>query len=190
MAAIELARSDTRSAAARRLAFALAVCAMGTTSLLRDAWPRSMHGPFIDLHAAFGTLLCLMVVAQFHAANLRAAASIGLSLHAYCRGVTRLVFLELYVLFGTNELVHVAAALWNKGLYGSAQPAILQPPESLRDYLAYGVVALIIIRVLEARISQRSPTTSTTKESAIGAGLGRGCSAVAAGAGPKSALTR
>jgi hypothetical protein len=190
MAAIELARSDTRSAAARRLVFALAVCATGTTSLLRDAWPGPIHGDFIDLHAVFGMLLCLMVIAQFHAANLRAAASIGVSLHEFCRGLTRLVFLELYVLFGTNELVHVAAALWNRSLHSVAQPAILQPPDSLRDYLAYGVVALVIIRVLEAWLSQRSPTTSSTKDSAIGAGLGRGCSAVAGGVGPKSAVTR
>jgi hypothetical protein len=70
-----------------------------------------------------------------------------------------------------NELVHVAARQWNKGLHGSAPPAILQPPESLRDYLAYGVVALIIIRVLEAWMTQRSPTTSTTKDSMIGGSL-------------------
>jgi diguanylate cyclase (GGDEF)-like protein/PAS domain S-box-containing protein len=37
---------------------------------------------------------------------------------------------------------------------------------------------------------QRLPTTRTTKESSISVGRGRGCSAVAAGAGPKSAVTR
>ncbi|HTD73046.1 MAG TPA: hypothetical protein VK652_05930 [Steroidobacteraceae bacterium] len=150
MVAIRTARFDTRSAAGRRLAFSLAVCAVGTASVLRDAWPEAMNGSFMDLHAAFGVLLCLMVVAQFYVENLRAVALSGLGLHAFCRGLTRLVFLELYVLFGVHELVHVVATLWNKGLHGSAPPAILQPPEILRDYLAYGVVALIIIRVLEA----------------------------------------
>jgi cytochrome b561 len=149
-----------------------------------------VHWPFIDLHAAFGVLLCLMVLAQFHAANLRAVPLSDLNLHAFCRGLSRLVFLMLYVLFGLNELVHVAAALWNKGLHGGAQQALLPPPDSLRVYLAYGVVALVIIRVLEAWMVQRAPTSSTTKESAITAGRGRGCSAVAAGAGPKSAVTR
>jgi cytochrome b561 len=149
-----------------------------------------MHGSFVDLHTAFGVLLCLMVVAQFHAANLQAIALSGSSLHAFCRGLTRLVFLVLYVLFGVNGLVHVTATLWNNSMQGSAQPAQLLPPESLRVYLAYGVAALIIIRVLEAWMAHRSPTTSTTKESAINAGRGRGCSAVGAGAGPKSAVTR
>jgi hypothetical protein len=167
MAAIRMVGLDMRSAAACRLTFALAVCAVGTASLVRDAWPKAMHWPYMDLHAAFGVLLCLMVVAQFHAVNLRAVALSGLSLHAFCRGLTRLVFLELYVLFGVNELVHVAATLWNKGLHGGAQPAILQPPESLRDYLAYGVFALIVIRVLGVWMAQRSRTTSTSKEIAF-----------------------
>ena len=190
MAAIGVVGSNTRSAGARRAAFALTVCAVGTASLLRDAWPKAMNWSYIDLHAAFGGLLCLMVIAQFHAEHLRAVPMSGLRFHAFCREVTRLVFLVLYVLFGVHGLVHWAATLWNNGMRGSARPALLQPPESLRDYLAYGVAALLIIRVLEARMTQCSPTTSTTKESGISAGRGRGCSAVAAGAGPKSAVTR
>ena len=160
MDAIRIVGLDARSAgaAASRTAFALAVCAVGTASLLRDAWPNAINWPRVDLHAAFGVLMCLMVLAQFHAARLRAVALSGLSLHAFCRSLARLVFLMLYVLFGMSELVHVAATLWNKGMHGSAQPAILQPPESLRDYLAYGVFALIVICVLEARMAQRSST--------------------------------
>jgi hypothetical protein len=67
MAKIKAVGSDTRSAAANRMAFALALCAVGTASVLRDAWPRAIHWPLIDLHIAFGVLLCLMVLAQFHA---------------------------------------------------------------------------------------------------------------------------
>lgn len=155
MATLKAMGLDMRSAGAHRMALALAACAVGTTSVLRDAWPKAMHWSFVDLHAVFGVLLCLMVVAQFHAANLRAVPLSGLILHAFCRGLTRLVFLMLYLLFGMHEMVHVVATLWNKGMYGNAHPAILQPPESLRDYLAYGVVALIIIRVLEAWMAQR-----------------------------------
>ena len=167
MAKIKAVRSDRRSAAARRMAFALAVCAVGTASVLRDAWPRAIHWPLIDLHIAFGVLLCLMVLAQFHAANLRSVAWCGASLHTFCRGLTRLVFLTLYVLFGVNGLVHVAATLWNNGLHGGAPPALLQPPESLRVYLAYGVVALILIRVFERWMNQRSSSTLTLLSTAL-----------------------
>lgn len=190
MAAIKAVGKNTGWPRARRRAFALTVCAVGAASLLQDTWPRAMHASDIDLHAAYGVLLCLMVLAQFRAVNSRAAPLNNVNLHAFCRALTRLVFLMLYVLFGVNALVHVAAMLWNDGLRGGGQRALLQPPESLRVYLAYGVIALILIRVLEAWMSQRSPTTNTTKELSISAGRGRGCSAVADGAGPKSALTR
>jgi cytochrome b561 len=154
MVAVKSVGLETRAAgaAATRKAFVLAISIVGTASLLRDAWPKAMHWPFIDLHAAFGVLLCLMVIAQFHTANLQAIAMSGPCSHAFCRGLTRLVFLILYVLFGLNEIVYVVAALWNNGLHGSAQQAILLPPESLRVYLAYGVFALLIIRVLERRL--------------------------------------
>jgi len=62
----------------------------------------------------------------------------------------------MYVLFGMNGLVQVAATLWNDGLHGSMRQAIIQPPESLRVYLAYGVVALILIRVLSNTFRPRS----------------------------------
>jgi hypothetical protein len=172
MAKIKAVGSDTRSAAANRMAFALAVCAVGTASVLRDAWPRAIHWPLIDLHIAFGVLLCLMVLAQFHAANLRSVAWRGASLHTFCRGLTRLVFLTLYVLFGVNGLVHVAAMLWNNGLHG-AQPALLQPPESLRVYLAYGVAALILIRVFERWMNQRSSSLRDLRFAQLGDRTGR-----------------
>jgi cytochrome b561 len=167
MAMINAAESDTRGAGAHCMAFALAVCAVGTASVLRDAWPKAIHWPFIDLHAAFGVLLCLMVLAQFYAANLRGVALYGPNLHTFCRGLKRLIFLTLYVLFGVHGLVHVAATLWNNGLHGGAQPALLQPPESLRVYLAYGVVALILIRVFETWAAQRSSSTLTLLSTAL-----------------------
>jgi hypothetical protein len=190
MAATRVERLDVREPSAHRMPLVLLICAVGTAGLLRDAWPDAIDWPFVDLHAAFGLLLCLMVVMQFHAADSSAVPLSCAGLQAFCRGLTRLVFLLLYVLFGLDGLVHAAAMWWNSGMQGSARPATIRPPESLQDYLAYGVIALAMIRLLGARIPQRSPTVSTTKESGIRAGRGRGCSAVAAGAGPKSAVTR
>jgi hypothetical protein len=48
----------------------------------------------------------------------------------------------------------------------------------------------LLTRQGAALAAQRLPTTSTTNESGISAGRGCGCSAVAGGAGPKSAVTR
>jgi cytochrome b561 len=153
---------------------ALLISVVGAASTLRDALPPGSNWPLIDLHAAFGMLLCLMVAMQFYEANLSAVPLSAAGFHALSRGLTRLVLLLLYVLFGLNSLVRIAALVWNSGVHGSAEAAIIQPPESLQDYLAYGVVALAIIHVLAAPMTQCSPTTSTTNELGISAGRGRG----------------
>jgi hypothetical protein len=63
------------------------------------------------------------------------------------RQLSRAVYLLLYVLFGVSQIVRIGATLWNSQAYGASHPAILQPPENLCDYLAYGILALLSIRV-------------------------------------------
>jgi hypothetical protein len=55
----------------------------------------------------------------------------------------------LYLLFGVSQIVRIGARLWNSQAHG-ASLAIMQPPENLRDYLAYGVLALLSIHLLGA----------------------------------------
>jgi cytochrome b561 len=187
-----------RRAHARSWDFALLVCSVGIVGLIHDSWPKSAQGPWINLHVVFGLLLWILVVAQFQ--HARSASLInGANLHSFCRQLSRAVYFLLYILFGANQIVRAGVFLWNRGTWGALHPAILQPPENLRDYLAYGIFALLTIRalaVLQSHMLKHGglphgfPTTNTTNESAISAGRGRGCAAVAGAAGPKSAVTR
>jgi hypothetical protein len=58
--------------------------------------------------------------------------------------------LLLYVLFAASQLMAVGVFWWNRGTLGALHPAVQQPPENLRDYLAYGICALLTIHVLAA----------------------------------------
>jgi cytochrome b561 len=187
-----------RHARAHAWVFAFLVCTVGIIGLVLDSWPRSLQGPRINLHAVFGLLLWIMVIAQFR----QACASRPVheeDLRLICRQSSRAVYFLLYILFGANQIILLAVLLWNRGTIGAMHPAIVQQPENLRDFLGYGIFALLTMRALAALHrhalerggpAQRFPTTNTTNESAISAGRGRGCAAVAAGAGPKSAVTR
>ncbi len=105
---------------------------------------------WINLHAVFGLLLWIMVVAQFQqrarAPSLMHAANVDSS----CRQLSRAVYLLLYVLFGADQIIRAGVPRWNGGAFGASHPAIAQPPENLRDYLAYGMLALLTIRALAA----------------------------------------
>ena len=201
MTAIKVGESGAGAANGRRLWLVLPLCAVGTAGVLRDSWPRVQHLPSVNLHAIFGAILWLMVVTQFCQANLGGPRLHAAGVQQLCRRLSRRVYLLLYVLFGLSQLVRAAAILWNSGALGALHPATVPPPENLRDYLAYGVLALLTLHALAAAqcqalrrssalVRQRRPTTSTTNESGIGAGRGWGCSAVAAGGSAKSAVTR
>jgi len=150
VAAINVVESGARAARARSLSPALPLCAIGIAGLLRDSWPGALHLPGVNLHAIFGAMLWLMVVAQFLRANLGSPPLSVAGVHELCRRLSRRVYLLLYVLFGVSQLVRMAAILWNSGTHAASQLAIAQSPQSLRDYLAYGVFALFTIHVLTA----------------------------------------
>jgi cytochrome b561 len=150
VAAIKVVESGASAASARRLWLVLPLCAVGTAGLLRDSWPGAQHPPNVNLHAIFGAILWLMVVTQFCQANVVGPRLHAAGVHQLCRRLSRRVYLLLYVLFGLSQLVRVAAILWNSGARGALHPAIVSPPENLRDYLAYGVLALLTLHALTA----------------------------------------
>ena len=147
MAAIKIVESG--AADARRLPLAMPLCAVGIAGLLQDSWPGAAHLPGVNLHAIFGALLWLMVVAQFSHASLAGAPLCAAGVHELCRRLSRRVYLLLYFVFGASLLLRIAAILWNSG-QGASHPAMLPPPENLRDFFAYGVFALLTIHALAA----------------------------------------
>jgi cytochrome b561 len=150
VAAIGVVESGERAAISRRLVLELSLCAVAIAGLLRDSWPGVLHLPGVNLHAIYGAMLWLMMVAQFSHASLAGPPRSSAAVHDLCRGLARRIYLLLYVLFGISLLVRVAAILWNSGTQGASHPATVPSPENLRDYLAYGVFALLTIHALAA----------------------------------------
>ena len=148
MAAIRIIELSRR-AHARSWDVTLLVCAVGIAGLVRDSWPGAVQGSWIHLHAVFGVLLWIMVVAQLQRARATGLMH-GANFDSSCRQLSRAVYLLLYVLFGADQIIRAGVLLWNRETFGASHPAVVQPPENLRDYLAYGVLALLTIRTLAA----------------------------------------
>jgi cytochrome b561 len=150
VAAIKIVESGSLAATGRFLWLALPLCAVGIAGLLQDSWPGALFPTGVNLHAIFGALLWLVAVAQFGHANLAGPPLGAAGVHELCRRLSRRIYLLLYVLFGVSQIVRMAAILWNSGVQGASHPATLTSPENLRDYLAYGVLALLTLHVLAA----------------------------------------
>jgi hypothetical protein len=125
---------------------ALLLCLVGLGGLVQAS-----------LHSIFGVLLWISVTAQFQRGTLLEHSTRDADLAAFSRQLSREVYLLLYLLFGANQVLG-------------------RPPENLRDYLAFGIVALATVHLLARRryaaLYQGFPTTSSTNESAIGVGRG------------------
>jgi cytochrome b561 len=155
VAAIKAVDLRTRAIGGCPLWFAFCICLIGIAGLLRDAWPAAPYLPGTNLHALFGVMLWLMVLALFRQASRSAQGLSRVGMHDLKRRLSRSVFLQLYVLFGASQILRIAVILWNGG-QSASHMAILQPPENLRDYLAYGIIALLTIHALAWQ--QQAPT--------------------------------
>jgi cytochrome b561 len=123
---------------------AIPISMAGIAGLVHDSWPQSVLGTWSHLHAVYGLLLCAMVVAEFQR-RVRSSGRQAADTRAVSRQLARSVYLLLYVLFAASQLIAVIVFCWNRGMLGALHPAVQQPPENLRDYLAYGICALLTI---------------------------------------------
>ncbi|MEA3137945.1 MAG: hypothetical protein QOK23_114 [Gammaproteobacteria bacterium] len=149
MAAIEVVEFKPR-AQARSWHFAVAVSMAGIAGIVHDSWPHSAHESWahapVNLHAVYGVLLSAMVIAKF---RMRVRSGLQeADIRPFSRQLVRAVFLLLYVLFAASQLIALGVFWWNRGALGALHPAVQLPPENLRDFLAYGVCALLTIHGL------------------------------------------
>lgn len=150
MTAMKIVESGSLAANARSRWLGLPLCAVGIAGLLQDSWPVVQLPSGVNLHAIFGAMLWLTVVTQFGLASLAGPPLGAAGVHELCRRLSRRVYLLLYVLFGVSQIVLMAPILWDSGAHGAVHPAATPSPENLRDYLAYGVFALLTLHALAA----------------------------------------
>jgi cytochrome b561 len=169
MAAIKLVGSNESAGPGRRRRFPCLVAVVGIAGLLRDSWPALLHWPPINLHAVFGTMLWAMVVTRFLQASLTAPLA-GEEARNLSRQLSRLVYLLLYVVFGAQQLLRLAVNYGDIAAKHAALALFVPPPDNLRDYLAYGLVALLTIRALAAISVRRPPALRMSLRLAPAAG--------------------
>jgi len=121
--------------------FALLVVVVGALGLIRDAWPTPLrHGG--GLHALFGALLWVCVVARFYRRVHLAPSVLPQDIRVIARELSRLVYLLLYVLmFFCLSIGFLRAA---------PHRPIVESAEDFQSYLAYGLFALATIHALAA----------------------------------------
>jgi cytochrome b561 len=125
------------------------VMLVGILGVIHDAWPGFLpHRE--DLHALFGILLWICVVARFYR-RVHQVPRLGIAdIRPFSRHLSRLVYLLLYILMFCRLIMDVACA---------APRGAMRAGEDLQSYLAYGVLALVTIHMLAARLQRNGRLT-------------------------------
>jgi hypothetical protein len=121
------------------------VLALGVIGQVVDSRTYPSYAVSTQLHALFGLLLCAAIFSHFHKGMQHAALATPRDIAAFSRGLSRRVYLLMYVLLG----LRIAMGL-DRPTMGLDRPRVLAA-EGFHDYLICGVVALVLIRVLAAR---------------------------------------
>ncbi len=125
-----------------RCALVLPAAAAGLFGVLQDSRKVAHSFAGSDTHLLFGALLWLSVIAQFWSLSRKSAEPV----EAHVRNISRRVFVLLYGLAGVREL----CVLLPQGVGGVAAGTMVQAMSTLQCYVAFGIVALVTIRVLGA----------------------------------------
>ncbi|MGC1521531.1 MAG: hypothetical protein WA803_08340 [Steroidobacteraceae bacterium] len=136
-------RPPLQSAAAAGLCANLAplVVALGVLSVFADSRPNTLPHAGI-LHALFGLLAWLYLVARFYERLRRSPPMLPSDLYAFSRRLSRLVYALLYALM----FVRLIIDRW----YAAPDRPIPSSFEDFQGYLAAGVVAILTIHALSA----------------------------------------
>jgi hypothetical protein len=132
-----------------RLAGLSLIASTGIAGALGDEWSILPAWLAVNLHAAFGALLVSMVVIDFRVQS-HAFGFAPSDVSALSRKLSRSVYLLLYSVIAAEQIARVASKV-----------PLAQPPENLRDYFAYGLLALFAVRVLAALSVRRPPAART-----------------------------
>ncbi len=127
----------------RALHYGLGVLVLmaGLLGLIHDSWPIPL-GTTGTLHALFGALLLIFVVARFYRHAHRTPRMLPADIRALSRHLSRTVYLLLYVLMFFDLIIGILCGTPHRAIYG--------PAVEFRSYLAYGFLALVAIRALSA----------------------------------------
>lgn len=121
--------------------FTLLVVIVGIAGVVHDSLARTAPVSYMNLHALFGALLWISVVARFHRRLRQSPRMLPIDIREFSRHLSRLVYLMLYILMFISLITGAVAGIWRTD-------SVTAP--DFQGYLGYGFFALITIHVLAA----------------------------------------
>lgn len=136
---------------------AMLAVVIGVLGLLGASGPRQALESWINIHALFGLLLCALVLARCRWDVKHSPPMLPAEIRQFSRQLSRTVYLLLYVVIGTRELIAILNSAWHGGpvdfnlfdqRFRGPDYAGFNPRDDFQLFFASGFVTLIFLRVL------------------------------------------
>jgi cytochrome b561 len=142
--------------------FALLVLVLGTLGLMPSSWPRQWVESWINIHLLFGLLLCGWTVIRFQWGVRVSPILLPSEVRALSRQPTRIIYCVLYGVIGLKLSISIVSSLWhggafdfsllNESLRHGPDTAVFDPHDDFQQFLASGLIPLVIVRVMAFRL--------------------------------------
>jgi hypothetical protein len=163
---------------------ALITVAIGVLGLQRDAWPRQMLESSVNIHALFGLLLCGLVLARCRWRVQHSPRMLPDDIRELSRHLSRIVYLVLYVVIGSRELIGILNNLRHGGpvdfspfdahFRQGPEHAGFDPKDDFQMFFLAGLSALLFVRVLAFTVWSRAAQRAAASKAATQNDLRRG----------------
>jgi cytochrome b561 len=157
---------------------ALVAVVVGVLGLFGPSGPRQMLESWINIHALFGLLLCGLVISRCRWRVKHSPRMLPADIRDLSRHLSRVVYLLLYVVVGVRQIIGLLNSIWHGGAVdfnlfdehfrNGFDRASWNPKDDFQLFLATGLFALIIVRVLAFRLSLRSVERAAPPKEATG----------------------
>jgi cytochrome b561 len=138
----------------------LLVVGVGTLGLLHDSWPKRTQSFWISVHAMFGLLLWVLLLARFVWRIRHPPPPLPPDAGEFSRRLSGPVHLTLYALMFIIPIIGIVTFVWHGRVFDfglfqvnfgiKSNRAIFHPTEDIHGYLAYGLFGLAGLHALAA----------------------------------------
>ncbi|MGO9934418.1 MAG: hypothetical protein ACLPV8_21740 [Steroidobacteraceae bacterium] len=173
----------TEQVTALQWTMAALVIVVGTLSLVQHSWIRQGLEVWVNIHLLFGLLLWGWVIARVHWGVKRSPRMLPKEAREFSRHLSRIVYLLLYLIIGVRQIIGLVNWLWHGGTFdfnlfderfrNGPDRAVFNPKDDFQLFLAYGLSALVIARVLVYSLWLRSVERAGLLKGAAGANTTR-----------------
>jgi cytochrome b561 len=141
---------------------ALLVVVIGAAGLVAHSWARQIVESWINIHVLFALLLCGWVIVRHQLHVKQYPRMLPRDVRELTRQQSRIVYWVLYSVLGLKLIISIVSSVWHgdrvsfslfdRSILNGPDSKVFDPRDDFQLFLASGVLALVVVRIMALRL--------------------------------------